>query len=119
MDDVIARAKAFRPLAQYLLREVDKAVPGTAVGTENGSITFARPLVYALIVVSPRDLRLLIDLGGAPPPAGLVPARVPGVDPRFRHLLVLTDARQLNADLASLLQAADAGVNSRSTAATG
>lgn len=119
VDDVIARAKAFRPLAQYLLRQVEKAVPGTCIGIQNGLVMLGRPVVYALIAVSPRDLRLLVDLGDGPAPPNLVPARVAGADERFQHMLVLTDARQLDAGLTSLLRAADANVNSRSAAAAG
>lgn len=111
LDEALARAKAFRPLAQYLLRTVERACPGTAISVREGNVSLARPQPYALVLVSPRDLRLVVDLGGDATGTDLMPARLPGIEARFRHMLVLTDARQLNSDLESLLRVADANVN--------
>jgi hypothetical protein len=119
VEELLARAKAYRPLAQYMLREIERAAPGTALVTADGLILACRPLAFAAVLTSARDIRLALDLGDYPVPSFLTAAKIAGLEPRFRHMLVLTDARQLNGDLAQLLLAADANVNGLRKAASG
>lgn len=119
LEELLARAKAYRPLAQYLVREIERAAPGTSLAAADGLILACRPLAFAAVQTSARDIRLALDLGDYPVPAFLTATKIAGIEPRFRHMLVLTDARQLNADLAQLLLAADANVNGLRKAASG
>jgi hypothetical protein len=58
------------------------------------------------------ELRLGLDLGERGFDAIVQKARMKGAGLAITHMLVLTDARQVNADLLNLIKAADARVNS-------
>lgn len=71
-----AKAKAYRPLAEFLLREIAKAVPGALFGVARQQVTMAaHGREFAALAISARDLKL--TLAGTPP-------------------VVLTDARQVD-----------------------
>jgi hypothetical protein len=57
-------------------------------------------------------LRIGLDLGGRGVDAIVQKARMKGPGSAISHMLVLTDARQINADLLNLIKAADTRVNS-------
>ncbi|MEQ1695628.1 MAG: hypothetical protein ABL901_07285 [Hyphomicrobiaceae bacterium] len=108
VDALLAAGKAYRPLAQVLLRDILSAVPGADVRALNGHIvaTHARP--FAALIAGPKDVRLLLSLGTRSPAAGWARAKVqPGLEKlsALTHVLVLTDARQLTRELKDLIAA--------------
>lgn len=115
LEELLARAKAYRPLAVFLISAIARAVPEARFAARGAHITVAAPGEFAAIGVSARELRLGLALGAAPPfpaverlrPAGAA-ARLP---PGMTHVAVLTDARQVDADLLALIAAANAAVN--------
>lgn len=116
LSDVLARAKAFRPLAQYLLREIEKAVPGATTSCRDGLVVLANPHAFAVVLPTPKDVRLGLDLGERPAAGPLLRAKIAGAPSCITHMLVLDDARQLDAGLADLIKAADASAKARSAA---
>ena len=110
---MLARGKAFRPLAEYLVAEIRRAVPEIAVTTADEVLVFASPRPFAVLWISPRDLRLGLDLGDRPFDADLVKAKLPGtgIAPGLTHMLVLNDARQIGPALLALVGHAAARVN--------
>jgi len=116
VPDVLAKAKAFRPLALYLLREIDKAVPGAAASVHDGLVSLGNPREFAVILASPKDVRLGLDLGDRQPEATLVRAKIPGASARITHMMILTDVRQLDAAFADLVRAADRSAKAGSAA---
>lgn len=112
IDALLARAKAFRPLAVYVLAEIQKAVPGATATAQDGYIVFrARENDFALLAISAKELRLGLALRSTPAAAPLEAARLPGLRgaPAMTHMTVLTDARQITpALLAAVAQAASA-----------
>lgn len=111
LEALLARAKAFRPLAVYVVAEVRKAVPDAAVVPRDGYVLFRRlERDFALLAVTAKELRLALAL--AAPPAGvpLVPARLAlrGA-PAMSHMTVLTDARQVTPALLAAVAHAAAG----------
>ena len=111
--EVIGKAKAYRPLAIHLLRALKTAVPGLVVGAGPGHLALARNRVFALLAVSGKDLRLAIALPGRPIEAPLEPVKLPVTLTRaaegLTHMVVLTDARQVDGRLVALVKSA-AGV---------
>ncbi|HRN83856.1 MAG TPA: DUF5655 domain-containing protein [Hyphomicrobium sp.] len=98
-DDLLARAKAYRPLAQYVLAEIRKAVPGVAARPHESYIAFdANGRAFAVLAIGPRELRLGLALRNPPASTALEPARfsppLRGA-PAMTHMAVLTDARQI------------------------
>jgi hypothetical protein len=115
LDAVLAAAKAYRPLAQYVLREIQVVLPGTVMRPHPGCVALANPRVFAVLAISSKDLRLGLDLGAAPVAGPLERARFSTAITRAAgeptHMVVLTDARQVDDSLLALVQAASRRVN--------
>ncbi len=108
---ILAGAKAYRMLADHLIREVRKALPDVVVAGRDGYVSFAHPLEFAALAVSPRELRLGLELGDDAG-QGVVPrGRMTGTAATVTHVGVLTDARQVNATLIEAVRQADRRVN--------
>lgn len=106
---VLARAKAYRLLAEMLITETRRAVPDVRFGSDGETVTFATATgVFALLHPTPRELRLALalDLGAAPLAAPWTKSRIPGAPPHLTHMAVLTDARQIDAALLARISAA-------------
>lgn len=108
--DVLAKAKAFRPLAQHLLKSVESAVPGLVVATGPGHLAFGAPRAFGLLAISGKDLRLALDLGNrsVEPPfeAAKLPVTLARPAAGMQHMLVLTDARQIDGRLVAVFKSA-------------
>jgi hypothetical protein len=102
LDALLARAKAFRPLATYLIAEIRKVVPDVSVSAHDGFVGFRiRDKDFALIAISPKELRLGLVLRNKPTEAPLAPAKLPALPgaPAMSWMAVLNDARQITAPL--------------------
>jgi hypothetical protein len=110
IDALIARAKAYRPLAAYVIAETRKQAPGVSVLPREGYLVFRLGSAdFALLSINAKELRLGLALKTAPPGAALETAKLPALRgaPSMSHMAVLTDARQITpALLAAIAQAA-------------
>lgn len=98
---LLAKAKAYRPLAQYVLTEIKKIASTSEVKPHANHFTVGAPdAPFAVLTVSARDVRLGLRLPGTPLDGGFVAARlgaaVPPIPAAITHMIVLTDARQVN-----------------------
>ena len=112
LEKLLAPAKGYRPLYRLLEDEVRRAVPGVDVKPRSTYIAFAAPAEFAAVTVHAAELRLGLALGDRPFDATLQKPKMKGPGAAISHMLVLTDARQANADLINLIKAANARVNS-------
>ena len=105
IDVLLAAAKAYRPLAQVLLRDVLAAAPGADASAEHGLIVISHARPFAAIMAGAKDVRLFLGLAGIPGQDWLQAKRPGSVDnmARLTHMLVLTDARQLTRELKELI----------------
>jgi hypothetical protein len=111
LEELIAAAKGYQPLYRLLAGEIAKALPGARMSAAPPYISVARPAEFALIETSARGLRLALDLGDRPFEPPLVPAKLIGAPKRLSHMVLLNDARSVDARLTELIKAADARVN--------
>jgi hypothetical protein len=111
LDKLIAAAKGYRPLYQLLEAESRKAVPDVAVLPRAGYISFAAPQEFAAATLHSTEIRLGLALGDHAFDPPLQPAKLRGPGPNITHMVVLTDARMVNADLLNLIKAAHVRVN--------
>jgi|GEM_PF-1125325 len=109
--DLIAAGKAYRPLAEMVLAEAARALPGLAFEARSGLVFFLRPNPLAVLSIAPKQLRLGMDLGDRPFGAPLARAKLAGAPASITHMLVLTDARQVDGALIGYLREADARAN--------
>lgn len=115
LDELLARAKAFRPLAMFLMSAIEKIVPQSQFAARGSHIAIGAPDEFAAIGISARELRLGFALDMAPRCPGIerlraatASARLP---PAMTHFAVLTDARQVDAELLAFVAAAHAAIN--------
>lgn len=114
-DKLLAKAKAYRPLAQHLIGKIEAAVAGVCVVARQGhlllSVADAAP--FGLIAISAKDIRLVLRLSTEVAPAPLGPVKLPITLARaaedMTYMAVLSDARQLDDGLINLIRRA-AGV---------
>jgi len=115
VKDTIARAKAFAPLARHLLDELLGAVPKISIVVKRNHLEFGAPDVFGALVMSPKGLRLCLDLGERAFSETIVKTRLPSVVIRLpvnlTHMIVLEDARQLDAALLDLIKSANQRLN--------
>lgn len=111
LDTLLEAAKGYRPLYLLLEAEIRNAVAGVSVAPKGTYISFGAPAEFAAVTLHAAELRLGLDLGDRAFDPPLVKSRLKGPGPAIAHMVVLTDARQVNADLLNLIKAASARVN--------
>jgi hypothetical protein len=107
LAETLARGKAYRPLAEMVVRQIEAALPGVAVRAAGDLVTFGRPRELAVLHVSARELRLGLALGEQEAADPLVKAKIGGAGPHITHMVVLTDARQVGPALMAHVLGAD------------
>lgn len=111
LETLVAAAKGYRPLYHLLEAELRQAVPDIAISPRAGYLSFGAPVEFAALTLHPTELRLGLDLGDRPFDPSLMKSKLRGPGASITHMVVLTDARQINPDLMALLQAANQRVN--------
>src|SRR5262249_31121358 len=108
---LIAAAKGYRPLYLLLESEVRAHVPGMIPTPATTHISFGAPAEFAAVALNAAELRLGLALGDRAFDQRVQRARLKGANAQITHMVVLTDAGQVNADLLSLVGAANDRVN--------
>ena len=111
LESLLAAAKGYRPLYHLLEAEIRSAVVDLSAVPKPGYVSLGAPREFAAITLHGSELRLGLDLGDRAFGAPFQKARMRGPGPAITHMLVLTDARQINAELVNLIKAANARVN--------
>ena len=113
LDALLAEAKAYRPLAQFVLREIEKAAPDLVFEARSGFIAINGQYGLAgVLTIAPKELRLALAWPDDAAPAPFVKAKFakthPGIPAQISHMAILTDARQVTPDLVgAVAKAAD------------
>ncbi len=100
---LLARGKGLRPLADHVLREIQRAVPGVTITAAADLISIAAEREFAVLAVAARDLRLGLALRDAPTAPILQGVRIPGAGSHITRMAILDDARQVDAALIGLV----------------
>ncbi|RTL62073.1 MAG: hypothetical protein EKK41_26030 [Hyphomicrobiales bacterium] len=108
LEALKAAAKGYRPLYVMLEGLIRQAVPQVALRAAGGLIVLSAPQDFAVVLPMPSEIRLGLALGARPHDANLTAARFKGAPAAITHMLVLKDARQINAELQALITAAQA-----------
>jgi hypothetical protein len=114
LDTLLAKAKAYRPLAQHLLAQIKTVRPAARFEAREGYVAIADPAEFARVGIGPKELRLHLALGDAGFDEVLkkgVPGGGLGKSEALSHMLVLEDARQIDRRLLELVARAAATVN--------
>jgi hypothetical protein len=112
IDTLMQAAKAYRPLAQALLRDVLATVPATDIRVCGSLVAFELGQSFAAMAPTPKGVRLhVLDVPAATTLAGLQRSKSgPAGFAALVHSVLLTDARQIDANLAGAIRAASEAV---------
>jgi hypothetical protein len=111
LESLLAAAKGYRPLYHLLEAEIRSAVPILTITPKPGHIALGAPGEFAAVTLHATELRLGLALSDGPFDMPLQKTKMRGVAAAISHMLVLTDARQINPELIKLIKAANARVN--------
>jgi hypothetical protein len=106
LEALLAAAKGYRPLYWLLEEAIRKALPGVVMTPKATHIAIGAPHAFAALTLHAYELRLGLALGARPYDARLQKAKLKGVAGAISHVLVLTDARQVNDELLNLIKEA-------------
>lgn len=112
MEKLIAAGKGYRPLYHLLEEEIRNAIPEVALSPAPAYVSVGAPKQFAAVAILASEVRLGLALGERPFDAHLQKAKLKGAGGDITHMLVLTDARQINGELLDLLRTANTRVNS-------
>ena len=114
LDALLAKAKAYRPLAHFLIEQIKTVRPATRFEPRGTFIAIGDTENFAALGIGAKQLRLHLELGDHPPDE-IVKKGVPGGGlgkaDALSHMVVLTDARQVDAYLLDLIKRAAKKVN--------
>ena len=104
LEAVLAEAKGYRPLAQFVLRAIEEAAPALSVVPRAGYIALCSgSTVVGVLTLSPKELRLALASTRGDPLGGFTRAKFAktqaDIPPSMTHMVVLTDARQVTPEL--------------------
>jgi Domain of unknown function (DUF5655) len=111
LEKLVAAAKGYRPLYHLLEAEMRAVVPGLAIAPKAGYLSLGASGEFAALTLHATELRLGLDLGTRPFDPLLQKAKLKGPGVAITHMVVLTDARQVNDELLAAVKAANARVN--------
>jgi hypothetical protein len=106
LELLLAAGKGYRPLYQLLEAAILKALPDVVITAKPTYIALGNRREFAAIALNASELRLGLALGDRPFDARLQKPRLKGVGWAISHMLVLTDARQVNEELLGLIREA-------------
>ena len=111
LEKLVAAAKGYRPLYHLLEAEIRNVLPNLAIAPKAGYLSLGAPGEFAALTLHATELRLGLDLGDRPFDPFLQKAKLKGPGTAITHMVVLTDARQVNDELLAAIKAANARVN--------
>jgi hypothetical protein len=74
-------------------------------------VAIGAPHEFAAVTLHPTEIRLGLNLGDRPFDAQVQKAKLRGPGPAITHMVVLTDARQVDARLLALIEVASRRAN--------
>lgn len=110
-EKLLAAAKGYRPLYLMLESELRKAFPSLLILPKASYLSIGAPKEFAAVTLHSAEVRLGLDLGDRAFDPHVQKAKLKGPGPAITHMVVLTDARQVDGALLALLEAANARVN--------
>jgi len=106
VERLIADAKGLRPLADLVLREIGRAVPGAEYNAQGSLIVIGAPQPFAALLPSPKALRLYANFGSAGIHRAKPADAVNKSASTFPDVLLLDDARSIDEDFLRLIRIA-------------
>ena len=104
LENQFAKASGMRPLYDDLIAFVMKHFPDATVFPKKTYVSILENREFAAVNIKPKELRVGFDLGERPFDEVVEKAKLTGPMPRISHMLVVTDAKQLDSSIVELLK---------------
>lgn len=104
LENQFAKAEAMRSLYDLFIEFVAKHFPNATVLPKKTYVSVLENREFAAVNIKPKELRIGLDLGERPFDDVIEKAKLSGPMPRISHMLVLTDANQLDAEVVEALR---------------
>lgn len=108
LENQFAKAEPMRPLYEAFIDFVKKNFPAASVLPKKTYVSILENREFATVSIRPKELRIGFDLGDRPFDDTIEKAKLSGPMPRISHMLVLTDAKQLDRSVIELMKASHA-----------
>ena len=106
IEGLLAKAKAYRPLAQHVLAKIKLVSPAAQISARDSAVAIGGPSPFAVLGITAKELRLHLALGEHPFDEVVKKGQAGGglgKGEALSHMLVLTDARQIDARFIDLI----------------
>lgn len=103
-----------RPLYEALAKKIASSVGTVEIVPTRGYVSFRRPREFAVARVTPKAIRVGMDLGERAFDSRVQKSKSLGAMPRISHMVEVVRAKDIDQPLVSLLKEADARVNGSS-----
>lgn len=107
-DDLLeaqfAKAAELRPLYEAFVSFIAKNFPGATFLPKKTYVSILENREFGAVNIKPKELRIGLDLGDQPFDEKVEKAKLTGPMPRISHMMVITDANQLDDGLIDLLK---------------
>jgi Domain of unknown function (DUF5655)/Domain of unknown function (DUF4287) len=104
LENQFARAAEMRPLYEAFIAFVAKNFQNSSILPKKTYVSVLDNREFGAINIKPKELRIGLDLGDRPFDAKVEKAKLTGPMPRISHMVVVTDASQLESGLVDLLK---------------
>lgn len=104
LENQFAKAADVRPLYEAFIAFVAKNFPNSTILPKKTYVSVLENREFAAVNIKPKELRIGFDLGERPFDATVSKSKLSGPMPRISHMIVLTDAAQLDNSVVELLK---------------
>jgi len=104
LENQFARAADIRPLYGAFIAFVAENFPGAIILPKKTYVSVLENREFAAINIKPKELRIGFDLGDRLFDDTVSKSKLTGPMPRISHMVVITDAKQLDTNVAELLK---------------
>lgn len=104
LENQFAKTSEMRELYDAFIGFVKQNFPNASVLPKKTYVSILENREFAAVNIKPMELRIGFDLGDRPFDETIEKAKLTGPMPRISHMLVLTDARQLDSKMVGALK---------------
>ncbi len=104
LENQFAKAADMRPLYDSFAAFIAKNFPKATMLPKKTYVSVLENREFAAVNIKPKELRIGFDLGDRPFDDTVQKAKLTGPMPRISHMIVVTDANQLDAAVVDLLK---------------
>lgn len=104
LENQFAKAADMRPLYAAFLEFLAENFPAATILPKKTYVSILENREFGALNIKPKELRLGLDLGDRPFDENVAKAKLTGPMPRISHMIVITDAKQLDHGIVHLLK---------------